>query len=54
MGNHFDAPVVVGLVGHTDIDKLQDIKDFFENLEGFRLVFFKTSSEKLYIVERGP
>ena len=51
MGTPFNAPVVVGIIGHTDIEKLPEIKVFFENLNGFRLIYFKTSSEKLYIKE---
>jgi hypothetical protein len=53
MSNKFDAPLVVGIVGHADIDLLPEIKYYFENLDGFRLIYFKTSSEKLYIWERG-
>ena len=53
MSNKIDAPVVVGIIGHTDIDLLPEIKKYFENLDGFRLVYFKTSSEKLYIWEGG-
>lgn len=43
--------VVVGIVGHADVDALPKIKTYFDQLGGFRLVFFKTSSEKLYIRE---
>lgn len=52
--NNFDPKIVVGLVGHTSIDKLPEIKDFFVNLEGFNLVYFKNSSEKLFITTEKP
>jgi len=49
--NAFDTPVTIGIVGHCDIDNLARIKQILENLEGFDLVFFKTSSGKLWIKE---
>lgn len=49
--NQFDNPLVVGIVGHVQIEELPKIKKYFEELEGFRLVFFKTSTGKLYIKE---
>ena len=51
MKNRINTPVVVGIIGHSDIEILPEIKHFFENLDNFNLVCFKTSSEKLYIVE---
>jgi len=51
MSNKISAPVVVGIIGHTDIDLLPEIKHILENLDGLRIIYFKTSSEKLYITE---
>ena len=44
--------LVVGIIGHTNIETLSEIKSYFGKLDGFNLVYFKTSSEKLYIRER--
>lgn len=49
--NGFAAVVCVGTVGHCQIDDLAKIKRIIETIEGFDLVFFKTSSEKLWIKE---
>lgn len=46
--------VVIGLVGHTNIELLPQIKRTVENISGFNLIFFKTSSKKLYITEVEP
>lgn len=54
MEKTFNPKIVVGIIGHVDIENLTQIKDFFEKLEGFTLVYFKTSSEKLYIKEGTP
>ena len=43
--------VVIGFVGHTDIEKLPQIKHAVENISDFNLIFFKTSSNKLIIME---
>jgi hypothetical protein len=43
--------VVIGFVGHTEIDLLPQIKHAVENISGFNLIFFKTSSNKLKLVE---
>jgi len=51
MTKKFD--VVIGIVGHTNIETLPKIKAIFDNFEGFSLVYFVTSSSKLYIVEGG-
>ena len=51
MTKKFD--VVIGIVGHTNIETLPKIKAIFDNFEGFSLVYFVTSSSKLYIVEEG-
>lgn len=43
--------VVVGIVGHVSIDDLKDLKHLVENISFFKIIFFKTSSEKLWIKE---
>jgi len=53
MKNKINAPVVVGVIGHSNIDFLADIKHTLETLDGFKIIYFKTSSEKLYIVQAG-
>jgi len=53
MKNKINAPVVVGIIGHSDIDLLPEIKHTLENLNGFKIIYFKTSSEKLFILEAG-
>ena len=47
----FNTVVTIGIVGHCPIDELSEIKKIFENLGYFDLVFFKTSSGKLWIKE---
>ncbi len=54
MGNNINAPVVVGVVGHLKPQDLKDFMDLIEKLPYFHLVFFKTSSEKLWIKEGVP
>ena len=49
--DQLNEPLVIGIVGHCEIESLHEIKKFFQNLKGFRLVFFKTSTDKLYIKE---
>lgn len=53
MKNKINAPVILGIVGHTDVDNLAKIKKILENIDGFKIIFFKTSSEKLFITEAG-
>ena len=45
--------LVVGFVGHISINDLKDFKDHLESFQGFKAIFFKTSSEKLWIKEGG-
>lgn len=45
--------VVVGFVGHVSIDDLKNFKDMIENIPYFHMVFFKTSSNRLWIKEGG-
>jgi len=43
--------VVIGFVGHTNIELLPQIKHAVENISDFNLIFFKTSSNKLILME---
>ena len=47
----FGAPLVVGLVGHCQVDALPKLKEFLDTLEGFEIIFFKVGSGKLWIKE---
>lgn len=49
--DQLNEPLVIGIVGHCEIEILPEIKKFLQNLDGFRLVFFRTSTDKLYIKE---
>jgi hypothetical protein len=51
MKNKIEAPVVIAVVAHTTIDHLQEIKQTFENLDGFKIIHFVTSSRRLYVTE---
>lgn len=43
--------LVVGIVGHVSIENLQSLKETVEKLPFFKIIYFKTSSEKLWIME---
>jgi len=45
--------LVVGIVGHIRINDLADFKLLIDKTPEFKLIFFKTSSEKLWIKEGG-
>lgn len=47
----FTTIVTVGVVGHCPIETLQELKHLLEALDSFDMVFFKTSSGKLWIKE---
>ena len=49
----FNVPITVGFVGHIPIEFLNDLKNAVESIHNFDLVFFKTSSGKLWIKEGG-
>lgn len=49
--NGFDVTVTVGFVGHISIEHLQTLKESIESIPEFDLVFFKTSSGRLWIKE---
>lgn len=43
--------LAVGIVGHVSIDDLEDFKTLIEHTPYIKIIFFKTSSEKLWIQE---
>lgn len=43
--------IVVGFVGHIPIDDLASLKKQIETISNFKIIFFKTSSGKLWIKE---
>ena len=49
--NGFNAPVTVGFVGHIPIELLQELKEAVESIPDFNVIFFKTSSGRLWIQE---
>jgi len=52
MGNNSNGNcIVIAFVGHSSIEDLADIKKAVEGIPGFKIVFFKTSSDKLWIKE---
>jgi hypothetical protein len=51
MGTTNNNSIVIAFVGHSTIEELADIKKQVEQLPGFKVVFFKTSSDKLWIKE---
>ena len=50
----FNPRIIVGIVAKSDIDSLQELKDFFDSLDGFSLVYFTTSGNPLYITDKKP
>ena len=46
-----NPPVTIGLVGHCQFEDLQQLKRTLENISGFKIIFFRTSSGKLWIRE---
>lgn len=52
--NEFDPRIVVGIVGTADLASLNEIKDFFRMLRGFKLVYLCTSGSRLYITDKKP
>jgi len=49
--NKIKTSVVVGVVGHIKPSDLSEFTEVIEGLPYFHIVFFKTSSEKLWIKE---
>ena len=43
--------LTIGIVGHCEIDRLASFKNIIENFAGFNVVFFKSSSGRLWIQE---
>lgn len=46
-----NSSIVVAFVGHSTIEALAHIKKQVEQIRDFKIVFFKTSSDKLWIKE---
>ena len=48
----FDPIFVIGIVGRCKIDTMQEVKHFFDELDGFETIYVKTTKgKKLYIME---
>ena len=50
----FNPRIIVGIVGKSDLDSLQQLKDFFDSLDGFSLIYFTTAGNPLYITSNKP
>ena len=49
---NFDPVFVIGIVGRCKIDTIQEVKTFFDELDGFETIYVKTTKgKKLYIME---
>ncbi|MBN2604182.1 MAG: hypothetical protein JXA91_08635 [Candidatus Thermoplasmatota archaeon] len=52
--SEFNPRIVVGIVGSSDLDTLNSLKDFFSTLDGFSIVYMRTSGSPLYITDKKP
>jgi len=52
MENSSSKPIVIGVVGHLNPEFLPDFKQLITNYPHFRLIIFKESDNKLWLVER--
>lgn len=52
--NEFNPKIVVGIVGTSDLASLNEIKDFFRMLCGFKLIYLRTAGSHLYITDKKP
>ncbi len=52
--SEFSPRIIIGIIGSTDLDTLRMLKDFFETLDGFTLIYLKTSGNPLYISDKKP
>lgn len=52
MGCNQNKPIVVGIVGHITPEFLADFKHYVESFSHFRLIIFKESDNKLWLVSR--
>jgi nitrate reductase NapAB chaperone NapD len=48
--NHSDTPVVIGFIGHVHPQFLEIVKKQVEEIPDLKIVFYKESSGKLWIV----
>ena len=47
----FDPIFTIGIVGKCKLETLQEVKDFFQMLDGFNTIYIKTTKGKLWIQE---
>jgi hypothetical protein len=50
----FKPRIIVGIVCSADLESLQKLQDFFNTLDGFSLIYLKTSGSPLYITSEKP
>ncbi|MFX1453422.1 MAG: hypothetical protein ACFFCM_21485 [Promethearchaeota archaeon] len=48
--SHSDTPVVIGAIGHVPPKFLKQVKKDIQKISHFKIIFFKESSGKLWIV----
>jgi len=53
-GQQFNPRIIVGIIGSTDLGALQTLNNFFETLDGFSLIYLRTSGSPLYITDKKP
>lgn len=49
MQNKYHKMMTLGVIGRCNIDDLSQIKKQIEEIPGFRVVFFKTASGRLWV-----
>jgi hypothetical protein len=52
--SEFNPKIIVGIVGSSELETLNTLKNFFENLDGFSLIYMRTSGSPLYITDKKP
>ena len=50
LNNHYDTPIVIGFIGHVHPIFLEEVKTKVETIPHLKIVFYKESSGKLWIV----
>ena len=53
-GQQFNPRIIVGIIGSTDLGALQTLNNFFGTLDGFSLIYLRTSGSPLYITDKKP
>lgn len=51
MEDTHSIPIILAVVGHVDPLSLQDVLWQIQSIKGFKVVFSKTSSKKLWVQE---